>query len=66
MVGTQYIATNGSVLKATVVGSVITAYLNGVPVITNSDPAFTMTFTNGNPGVALITMGARLLIRPLA
>ena len=51
VVGTQYIATNGSTLKATAIGSVITAYLNGVPVITNSDPTFTLTFTNGSPGV---------------
>ncbi|HTQ50254.1 MAG TPA: fibronectin type III domain-containing protein [Candidatus Acidoferrales bacterium] len=45
--GVQYAATNGSVLKATMIGNTITAYLNGVPVCQTVDG----TFTNGNPGM---------------
>lgn len=45
--GIQYVATNGSTLKATMVGSTITAYLNGVQVAQASDT----TYTTGNPGM---------------
>jgi hypothetical protein len=45
--GSQYVATNGSTLKATIVGGTITTYLNGVAVLTNVDT----TFTSGAPGV---------------
>ena len=45
--GAQYVSTNGSTLKATVVGSTITAFLNGVQVCQADDT----TYTNGSPGM---------------
>lgn len=45
--GSQLIATNGSTLKATIIGNQITAYLNGVVVTNLTDN----TYTTGNPGV---------------
>lgn len=45
--GSQYVATNGSTLKAQIIGSTITIYLNGKQVIQTNDT----TFTNGNPGI---------------
>ena len=47
VVGSQCVLTNGSTLRATVIGSTITVYQNGV-VITNCTDT---TFTAGNPGV---------------
>lgn len=44
--GNSYILTNGATIKATMVGSNITAYLNGIAVVSTSDT----TWTNGNPG----------------
>jgi hypothetical protein len=45
--GSQFISTNGSMLRATVIGNRITLYQNGL-VLTN---VIDTTFTNGNPGV---------------
>jgi hypothetical protein len=45
---------NGDVLKATVSGGTITAYLNGVQVLQATDN----TFTSGNPGIGVFLQGA--------
>jgi len=45
--GAQYGIAEGDTVKATIVGNVITAYLNGVPVGTATDP----TYTIGSPGM---------------
>jgi hypothetical protein len=45
--GAQYGIANGDTVKATIVGNVITAYLNGVAVGTATDS----TYTTGNPGM---------------
>jgi hypothetical protein len=47
--GTQYGATNGDVVKATIVGNVITAYINNVVKATATDS----TFKTGNPGIGI-------------
>jgi hypothetical protein len=44
---------NGDVIKATIVGSVITAYINGVQVLQGTDS----TFTGGNPGIGFYLRG---------
>ncbi len=44
---------NGDVVKATIVGSVITAYINGVQVAQGTDT----TFTHGNPGMGFYFQG---------
>ena len=44
---------NGDVLKATISGSTITAYLNGVQVLQAIDG----TFTGGSPGIGLFVQG---------
>jgi len=45
--GAQYGIAEGDTVKATIVGNVITAYLNGVAVGTATDS----TYTTGNPGM---------------
>jgi len=45
--GAQYGVKDGDVVKATIVGNVITAYLNGVQVGTATDS----TYTTGSPGM---------------
>ena len=45
--GAQYGVTSGDVVKATIAGNVITAYLNGAPVGTATDS----TYATGNPGM---------------
>ena len=47
--GAQYGVTEGDVVKATIVGNVITAYLNGVEVGTATDS----TYTSGSPGMGM-------------
>ena len=47
--GAQYGVTEGDVVKATIVGNVITAYLNGVQVGTATDS----TYTSGSPGMGM-------------
>jgi len=45
--GTPYVATNGSILKASISGSTITVYLNGIQVIQHTDT----NFVSGSPGI---------------
>ena len=45
--GSQYGVKTGDVLKATIVGNVITGYINGIPMTQATDD----TYTTGNPGV---------------
>jgi hypothetical protein len=45
--GATYHVQNGDLFKATVVGNVITAYVNGVPLCQATDS----TYTNGSPGI---------------
>jgi hypothetical protein len=45
--GSQYVVTNGSTLRATIVGSTITVYINGTAVLTATDT----TYSTGNPGI---------------
>ena len=47
--GAQYGVTEGDVVKATIVGNVITAYLNGTAVGTAIDA----TYATGNPGMGM-------------
>ncbi len=47
-------AIDGDVLAATIVGSTITAYLNGSPVVQTTDN----TFTDGSPGIGFFLQGA--------
>jgi hypothetical protein len=47
--GSQYGVTSGDVVKATITGNVITAYLNGAPVGTATDS----TYTTGSPGMGM-------------
>src|SRR5271166_6513568 len=44
----------GDVVRATIVGSTITAFLNGAPVVQATDS----TFTTGNPGMGFYLQGA--------
>jgi len=45
---------NGSVVKATAAGNVITAYINGVQVVQARDD----TYTTGNPGIGFFLYGS--------
>ena len=45
--GSQYGVADGDVVKASIVGQVITVYINGVQVVQARD----YLFTRGNPGV---------------
>jgi hypothetical protein len=52
--GTGLHCVNGDVLKATISGSTITAYLNGVQVLQATDN----TYTSGSPGIGFFLQGA--------
>src|SRR5882757_92334 len=52
--GQKYGVTNGDVVKATIKGNVITAYINGVQVLQGRDKKF----TTGNPGMGFFLQGA--------
>jgi hypothetical protein len=52
--GSQYGVANGDVVKATIIGTVITVYINGVQMVRTTDN----TFTNGNPGIGFFIDGA--------
>jgi hypothetical protein len=45
--GRQYGVSNGDVVKVTIINNVITAYLNGVPIMRATDA----TYSSGNPGI---------------
>jgi len=45
---------DGDVVKATIVGNVITAYINGVQVLQGTDA----TYAKGNPGIGFFLQGA--------
>ena len=51
--GAQYGVANGDVVKATVMGNVITVYLNGAQVNQATDD----TYTNGSPGMGFYLRG---------
>jgi hypothetical protein len=51
--GSHYGVANGDVVKATIVGNVITAYVNGVQVLQATDP----TYTSGSPGMGFYIEG---------
>ena len=53
MHGAEFGVTEGDVVKATIVGNVITAYINGVQVMQGRDS----TFTTGNPGMGFFLNG---------
>ncbi len=52
--GAKYGVADGDVVKATIVGSVITAYVNGVQMLQATDD----TFADGSPGVGFFLEGA--------
>ncbi len=52
--GSKYGVADGDVVKATMIGNVITAYINGVPMLQTTDN----TFTTGNPGMGFYLEGA--------
>src|SRR5450631_953083 len=52
--GSQYGVANGDVVKATMIGNVITVYINGVQIGQVSDN----TFMTGNPGMGFYLEGA--------
>ncbi|MDR3692863.1 MAG: hypothetical protein P4L46_26015 [Fimbriimonas sp.] len=51
--GASFGVSNGDVVKATVVGHVITAFINGKQVLQATDP----TYATGNPGIGLYLAG---------
>lgn len=51
--GSQYGVANGDVVKATIVGNLITVYINGVQVLQATDS----TYTSGNPGIGFYLQG---------
>jgi hypothetical protein len=57
--GAQYGVADGDVVKATIVGNVITAYINGVQVLQATDS----TYTNGNPGVGFCLFNQKKWLR---
>jgi hypothetical protein len=54
LAGTELRGVNGNVLKATMIGNTITAYLNGVQVLQVNDN----TYTSGSPGIGFFLQGA--------
>jgi hypothetical protein len=52
--GAQYGIADGDTVKATAVGDIITAYINGVQVAQATDS----TFTHGSPGIGFYLQGA--------
>jgi hypothetical protein len=57
--GAQYGVKDGDVIRATIVGKVITAYINGVEVARATDS----TFASGSPGMGFFLQGATGLNR---
>lgn len=53
--GSQYGVRDGDVVKGTINGYVITAYINGAPVLSAEDT----TYTAGNPGIGFYLLGKR-------
>jgi hypothetical protein len=51
--GTRYGVADGDVVKATIVGNVITAYINGVQVLQATDDVYAL----GNPGMGFFLQG---------
>jgi hypothetical protein len=52
--GMQYGVADGDVVKATIIGNVITAYINGVQVLQATDD----TYASGSPGIGFFLEGA--------
>ena len=52
--GSRYGVADGDVVKATIVGNVITAYINGVQVLQATDD----TYATGSPGIGFYLEGA--------
>ncbi|MGO8792583.1 MAG: hypothetical protein ACLQVL_35065 [Terriglobia bacterium] len=52
--GSKYGVSNGDVVKATMIGNVLTIYINGVQMVQVTDN----TFTSGNPGLGFFIWGA--------
>ena len=52
--GSRYGVRDGDVVKATIIGNVITAYINGVQILQATDN----TYTSGNPGMGFFLQGA--------
>jgi len=50
---TTHYVRDGDVIKATIIGSTITVYLNGTQIITGTDS----TFATGNPGIGFYLQG---------
>jgi hypothetical protein len=55
--GAKYGVTNGDVVRATIVGNVITAYINGVRVLRAKDD----TYATGNPGMGFFLQGGSVV-----
>jgi hypothetical protein len=51
--GAQYGVANGDVVKGTIVGGVITAYINGIKVLQASD----RMYASGSPGIGFYIEG---------
>jgi hypothetical protein len=56
--GSAYGVKDGDVVKATVIGDVITAYINGVQILQATDN----TYTNGSPGIGFFLQGTGVSI----
>ena len=52
--GSRYGVANGDVVKASIIGNVITVYINGVQLVQTTD----YLFTSGNPGMGFYLEGA--------
>jgi hypothetical protein len=52
--GSRYGVANGDVVKASIIGNVITVYINGVQILQATDN----TFKTGNPGIGFFIDGA--------
>jgi hypothetical protein len=52
--GAQYGVADGDVIKASIIGKVITVYINGVQVVQTTD----YLFPSGNPGMGFYLEGA--------
>jgi hypothetical protein len=52
--GVQYGVADGDVVKATIIGNVITAYINGVQMLQATDD----TYASGSPGIGFFLEGA--------
>jgi len=52
--GSQYGVANGDVVRATIIGNMITAYINGVQVLQVTDS----TYASGSPGMGFFLQGA--------